>query len=77
LSDAELDRITTATTLTLGSLQTDRVFIDGVSHVDTPSDVYVLSMNSVAFLGSASSFSTRVGVHADNDIDISTNVNVT
>ena len=42
LSDAELDRITTATTLTLGSPQTDDVLVEGVSLTDTSTDFFTL-----------------------------------
>jgi hypothetical protein len=76
LSDAELDRITTTTTLTLGSLQTDKVYFDGVSHTDTPADVYAIAMDTITFQGAATSFVTRVGVHADKDIVVKSSVTV-
>jgi hypothetical protein len=74
LSDKELDRITTASTLTLGSLQTHNIFIDGATHSDTPSDVYIISRISTSFVNNASTFATRVGIHADNDVTVGSNV---
>eukprot|EP00466_Bigelowiella_natans_P013806 jgi/Bigna1/144719/aug1.90_g19427 len=76
LSDAEIDRIRTDTSLMLGSLQTDKVFVGGVSYTDTPADLYFVSHDLIEFKGTASSFTTRVGVHAENHVNVKTPVTV-
>ena len=68
LSGVELNRITTTSTLTLGSVQTDQVILDGVNYEHKPVDIFVISMNSIDFKGGSSSFLSRVGIRADNDI---------
>mmetsp|Transcript_30455 Transcript_30455/g.74138 ORF Transcript_30455/g.74138 Transcript_30455/m.74138 type:complete len:297 (+) Transcript_30455:2897-3787(+) len=77
LDDKELDMITITSSVTLGSTQTDVVWLDSVSYVETPQTVYVISMSRIEFIEGWSSFATNLELHADADIRINARVNVT
>mmetsp|Transcript_30456 Transcript_30456/g.74154 ORF Transcript_30456/g.74154 Transcript_30456/m.74154 type:complete len:207 (+) Transcript_30456:3873-4493(+) len=74
ITDAELDFITTKNRLTIGSFQTDQVFVNGISHTDTPVAVAFMSMNRITFEGTASTFMTQVTIDAWNDVTVKSHV---
>ena len=78
LDNNELNRISTTGILTLGSNQTYDVIVKGASHTKTAiSETRIEAENDITFTGAASSFVTKFGAYANDDVTIATGTSVT